>query len=174
MTASAPASSMTLRVRTSAMALRSLQSLGGLGPATARTAAQSASSVVMNRTRRSGPPNAKFTAPGRWISPIRSPAGLKTCTPEDVVGTGRVEAPRLLVGTAVGDVEDRFVGREAQSVGLVEGVGHHRQAAGTRVEPVDVVADLRLGLEPLEVAVGRVGEPDRAVAADDDVVGRVE
>ncbi len=51
------------------------------GPWAARTAAQMSVSVVMKRTFASGPPNVKFTVPGSWISPMRSPLGWNTCTP---------------------------------------------------------------------------------------------
>jgi hypothetical protein len=50
-------------------------------PLLARTAAQIASSAVMKRTLRSGPPKVKLTAPGSAISPISSPLASKTCTP---------------------------------------------------------------------------------------------
>src|SRR3954447_224607 len=54
----------------------------GWVPVALRRAAQIASSAVMSRTLRSGPPKVKFTAPpGTAISPIRRPAGSKTCTP---------------------------------------------------------------------------------------------
>jgi hypothetical protein len=35
----------------------------------------------MNNRLRSRPPNVKFTAPGSWISPNRSPSGRCTWTP---------------------------------------------------------------------------------------------
>src|SRR5439155_24855096 len=54
---------------------------GSRGPVAFRTAAQTAVSVVMNRTFRRSPPNVKLTAPGRLISPISSPSGLNTWTP---------------------------------------------------------------------------------------------
>ena len=176
------------------------------------TAAQIAVSAVMKRTLLSGPPNVKFTAPGRPISPIRSPSGEKTWTPveggrvhpaldidldavgesrgrngdqaraaqvpaaddverDNVVGPGDVVAPGLLIGTAVGHVQHRAVGGERQAVGLVEAVGHHAESAGRRVVAVDVIADLWLGAEALEVPVGGIREPQRAVRCDHDVVG---
>ena len=49
-----------------------------------------------------------------------------------------------------------------------------RQVAAARVVAVERVADLRPGAEALEVTVARVGEPDRPVAANDHVVGRVQ
>jgi hypothetical protein len=69
MTAPAPLSSMILRVLIADMVH---------APLACKTAAQIAVSVVMKRTLRSGPPKVKLTAPGRLISPIRSPATSKT------------------------------------------------------------------------------------------------
>jgi hypothetical protein len=42
-----------------------------------------ASSVVMNRASRRGPPKVKFTAPASLISPSATPPGAKTWTPDD-------------------------------------------------------------------------------------------
>ena len=72
-TASAPAVSMTRRVRTSCMAVQA--SLGGLGVVAAHTAV----SAVMKM--RPAPPKARFTAPGTAIAPTPWPLGSKTCTP---------------------------------------------------------------------------------------------
>ena len=53
-----------------------------------------------------------------------------------------------------------------------------RHRAGARIDAIDVAgADLALGLVALVIAVdavGRIGEPDRAVGSDDDVVRAVE
>jgi hypothetical protein len=92
----------------------------------------------------------------------------------DVVRTRHVVAAWLLVGAAVGDVQDAGVGREGDAVGLVEGVGDDGGLTGRGVVPVHVVADHRWRPESLEMAVGRIGEPNRAVAGNNDVVGRVE
>src|SRR5215211_2519221 len=92
----------------------------------------------------------------------------------DVVRAVRVVGPGLLVRAAVGDVQHMLVGREADAVRLVEAVRHDRGRSGGRVVAIDVVAEPRLGAETLEVAVARIGEPDRAVALHDHVVGRVE
>src|SRR5688572_8577433 len=70
-----------------------------------------------------------------------------------------VVAAHLLVRAPVGDVEHLLVRRKRQTVWLVEGVGHDREAVRGGVVAVDVVSDLRLGLEPLEVPVARIGEP---------------
>ena len=71
----------------------------------------------------------------------------------DVVRAIDVVAARLLVGAAVGDVQDALVRRERDPVGLVETVGDDACLTGGRVVAVDEVADHRLGLEALEVAV---------------------
>ena len=92
----------------------------------------------------------------------------------DVMRATDVVAARLLVGSAVGDVQDALVRGEREPVGLVERVGDDRDMFGGRVVPVHEVPDGRLRLEALEVAVARVGEPDRPVARDDHVVRRVE
>jgi hypothetical protein len=89
---------------------------------------------------------------------------------EDVV---HVDAPGL---ARVDDVEAAAVRREAQAVGTVEVAEHPLQdAAG--VDPVDRGRQLGLGAAALVVGedpVTGVGEPDRAVGRDDDVVGSVE
>ncbi len=73
---------------------------------------------------------------------------------------------------------DRLVGREGEAVRVDEVVADDRQLAGRPVEPEDeAAAQLRVGLVALAVvedAVRRIGEPDRAVGRDDDVVRRVE
>ena len=78
---------------------------------------------------------------------------------------------------AVDDVEPLLVGREGEAVRAGEVVGHHRGAAAARIEPVDVGRQLG----PVGVAfvfavdaVARIGEPDRAVAGDHDVVRGVQ
>lgn len=93
---------------------------------------------------------------------------------DDAVRPGDVITARFLVGAAAGDVEGLLAGRERQPVGLVETVRDDRQPARPEVVAVHVVPDLRFGPETLQVAVARVGEPDRAVAADHDVVRRVQ
>src|SRR4051812_33034638 len=85
-----------------------------------------------------------------------------------------VERLQVVWGAVVGDVEDRLVGREREAVGLVERVGDDRQLLRARLVAVDDVARLRRRTKALQVPVARIGEPDRAVARDDDVVGRVE
>jgi hypothetical protein len=64
---------------------------------------------------------------------------------DDAVRPPDVIAARFLVGAAVGDVEGVLVGRERQTVGLVETIGDDRQPIGGRVVAVHVVPDLRLG-----------------------------
>ncbi len=88
-----------------------------------------------------------------------------------------LEDPDVLA-PAVDDVEPALVRGERQPVGPVEVVGHHLHGPAARVEPVHVTgADLTVGPEALVVAVDavtRVGEPQRAVRALDDVVGTVQ
>src|SRR5206468_3323834 len=52
-------------------------------PFASSTAAKIAVSVVMNRTSRRGPPNVKFTVPGRWISSSSAPSAAWMRTPAD-------------------------------------------------------------------------------------------
>ncbi|GJE46312.1 hypothetical protein AEGHOMDF_5515 [Methylobacterium soli] len=78
---------------------------------------------------------------------------------------------------ALGDVEERFVGREAEAVRSREIVGHDREGAVARIEPVDRGGQLGFLLATLVIrldAVGRIREPDRAVGLADEVVGRVQ
>src|SRR5919106_481890 len=93
---------------------------------------------------------------------------MKASLPADVEGQQVVGLP------VVGDVQHLLVGRECEAVRLVESVGGDQQAVGARVIAVDEIAELGLGPEALPVPVARVGEPDRAVAPDYDVVGRVQ
>jgi hypothetical protein len=81
-----------------------------------------------------------------------------------------VVAAGTLVGAAVAYVEDRLVGREGQAVGLVARVVDDGQSTGTRVEAIDEVTHLGLGSEVLKEPVRRIGEPDAAIGAHDDVV----
>ena len=53
----------------------------GVAPVAASVAPHTAVPVVMKSTLPARPPKQKFTAPGSEISPIKSPSGLKTCTP---------------------------------------------------------------------------------------------
>ena len=82
-----------------------------------------------------------------------------------------------MAGTGVDDVELRLVGGEGEPVRPHEVVGNDLDRP-VGVDPEDVApADLALGAVALVVRldpVARVGEPDRAVRAFDDVVGTVE
>jgi hypothetical protein len=77
-----------------------------------------------------------------------------------VVGTPGVKGPGLLVGSAVVDVQDLLVGGEREPVRLVERIRDDREVRGPRIEPVDVVADLRLRPKALEMAIARIREPE--------------
>lgn len=99
--------------------------------------------------------------------------------PEDRVSVDSGGAARVLAAVAVdqvriGDVDRVFGGREADAVRSAEAVGHHADVARGRVEPVDLLRELRFWPESLFVAVVWVGEPQRTVGMDNDVVGRVE
>jgi hypothetical protein len=85
-----------------------------------------------------------------------------------------VERDEIVRPAVVGDVEGLLVGREGEPVGLVEQIRDRCDPIGPGVVAIDEVADLGREAKALKVAVARVGEPDRAVAADNDVVGRVE
>src|SRR6185437_415230 len=80
--------------------------------------------------------------------------------------------------TGIGHVKRRLIGREGQSVWLYPVRHDKRYSSGAVVDPVDVgSADLGFALPPLIVAVdpvGRVGEPDRAIRFDHDIVGRIQ
>ena len=84
----------------------------------------------------------------------------------------RLDVVRQVAGVA--DVQQALAWRERETVGLVEPARDHGCLAGARIVAVDDVVELRRGPEALEVPVTRVGEPDRAVTRDHDVVGRVE
>ena len=75
-------------------------------------------------------------------------------------------------------VERPLVEREREPVGVDEGVGRDRQLAGRAVQPEhEAATQLGVGLVALPVVedpVRRIGEPDRSVRGDDDVVRRVE
>ena len=94
---------------------------------------------------------------------------------DDVVVAAAVLPPR---GRGVGHVEQRFVERERQAVRVFHGGADAAQLAAARVETEDMVAtEFALGFVAFVVgrdAVRRVGEPDRAVGFDDDVVRGVE
>ena len=81
-------------------------------------------------------------------------------------------------GARVGDVEQPLVRRESEAVRAHEIVGGDADRSRAGVDAIDVAgADLALGLVALVIrvdAVGRIGEPDRAVGSDDDVVRAVE
>ena len=71
------------------------------------------------------------------------------------------------------DVEDLLIGREGKAVRPLEVVDQQVQPA-LRVDPEDAVERQLLPLDAAAQAVRRVGEVDRAVRADDDVVGAVQ
>src|SRR5713226_3416648 len=93
------------------------------------------------------------------------------------VGDDVVDADEPRHGAGFDDVHLLLVRREAEAVGPVDVAGDDGRAPGLAVDPVDVGRQLgrrRMSLVIAEDAEGRVGEPDRIVRLDDDVVGRVE
>ena len=97
---------------------------------------------------------------------------------DDVEGHDVVVAALDPRDRGVRHVQRPLVGREGQAVRVDQVVGRDRQLAGRAVEPEDEAAtQLGVGLVALAVVedpVRRIGEPDRAVGGDDDVVRRVE
>src|SRR5262245_59303246 len=85
-----------------------------------------------------------------------------------------VECQQVMGLAVVGHVQRPLVGSEREAVRLVEPVGRDRELVGGRVVAIDEVAGFGPRPEALQVAVARVGEPDRPVAADHHVVGGVE
>jgi hypothetical protein len=85
---------------------------------------------------------------------------------------GHVRASR------VGHIEQRLIRREGETVRL-DAVGDHGgHIAGRGIDAVDVGGtDLADGLVAFVIAVyavGRIGEPDRAVGFHHDIIGRVQ
>ena len=83
-----------------------------------------------------------------------------------------------MAGTGIGNIEFCFIGREGQTVRF-DKIGCHRcQSAALRIKPVNIRgADLALRAFALVIginAIGRVGEPNRAVGFHHDIIGRVE
>src|SRR6185295_14693819 len=75
------------------------------------------------------------------------------------------------------DVELRFVGREGKPVRSIDVAGRDRGAAAGRIETIDVGWQFGRGHVALVIAENaerRIGEPDRVIGFDDDVVGRIE
>src|SRR5579872_4418699 len=80
-------------------------------------------------------------------------------------------------GARLDDVHAGLVGRKAEPVRAVDVAGDDAGAAGAAVDPVDIGRQFRLGLAALVIrqdAERRIGEPDRSVRFDHDIVGRVE
>ena len=106
--------------------------------------------------------------------------GLVVDVVEDAPVRGAVLAevvghPDLLVLVGVGDVENVLVGREGDAVGAALVLDQQLELAvgAQAVDAVEVELAERRLLEALE-AVRRVGEVERAVGAEDSVVGAVE
>lgn len=90
-----------------------------------------------------------------------------------------IEDAHVAVGvTGVGDVELFFIRGKGEAIRADEAVGGDRDFGGGGIDAKDVAgADFTLGLVSFVVgidAIGGVGEPDRVVGPDDDVVRRIE
>ncbi len=96
---------------------------------------------------------------------------------QPVGGDGHRQVPDM-GSPGVGDVENAFIRRKRQAVGLHAVGDDGGEGAAVGIEPIDVgAADLRGRLQPFIIAVDAVGgiaEPHRAVRLDDRVVGRVQ
>ena len=77
----------------------------------------------------------------------------------------------------VGHIERRAIGGEGEAVGLLE-IRHSVQIAGLWIETIHAaMIEFGLGERALvghDDPEGRIGEPDRAVRRDRDIVGRVD
>ncbi len=97
---------------------------------------------------------------------------------DDVEGEDVVVAALDPRDRRVRHVHRPLVGRERQAIRVDEIATRDRQLARGAVQAVDEAAlQLGIGLVALGIVedpVRRVGEPDRAIGGDDDVVGRVE
>src|SRR6185312_7097226 len=85
------------------------------------------------------------------------------------------DAPRL--AARLDDVEDRLVRRESEAVRRIDAVGGDRHRTGLAVDAVDVHRQFRLGHIAFVIAEDaelRIGEPDRTVRLDHDVVRRIQ
>lgn len=74
----------------------------------------------------------------------------------------------------VGDVDNLLVRREADAIWAAESVGYGADASGVWIVSVDLVRKLRAGTVALLEAVDRIGEPDTAIAVDDNVIDGIE
>ena len=101
------------------------------------------------------------------------PAAGQPAAVDDVV---HLDDPRRR-DSSVDDVELPVVGREAESVRLLQLVGDEVHPPSLGIDPVDRLLHLQVSLVPLVVhhaAVAGVGEPDPPVGMDHDVVGGIE
>src|SRR5215204_7184701 len=92
----------------------------------------------------------------------------------DAASVDHFERLQMVRSPVVGHVQRALVRRKADAVGLVERVGDADYTARPWVVSPHGVPKEWLRPEALEPPVARVREPDRAVALDDYVVGRVE
>src|SRR5260221_7511646 len=93
------------------------------------------------------------------------------------VGDDVVDADQARYRAGLHDVHLLLVRREAQPVRPVDALGHDRRPPALAVDAIDVRRQFRRRLVAFvmaEDAEGRIGEPDRIVRFDDDVVRRVE
>ena len=71
---------------------------------------------------------------------------------------------------SISDVDGGFVRRETDSVRPAKTIRHHSDIACTGVKAVNELRKLWFGSEALLITVDWVGEPDRAVGVDNNVV----
>src|SRR6185312_13761932 len=115
-------------------------------------------------------------AVGRALAEIGEiPAVLQL---ETVVGDVEHADRALRLSARLDDVKARFARREAETVRPADIVGDDRHLAAAAVDAVDA-GDRQLGLGAIAFVLAadperRVGEPDRAVGFDDDVIRRIE
>lgn len=88
--------------------------------------------------------------------------------------TSRVPRAIPVNKVRVRDIKCSLIRRKAQPVRSPEPIGHDTDIARRGIEPIYMLRELWFGPKPLFIAVNGIGEPDRAVRMDDDVVGGVE
>ena len=117
------------------------------------------------------------------IGNARRHVGQNPAVPQPAV-VGDIEAADVMgrfgirPEAEIGDVEMFSSGEKARPFGREKSSTTIRRAAIPWIEAIDVAtADLAVGLSAFVFGadpVGRVGEPDRAVGMDDDVIGRIQ
>ena len=106
--------------------------------------------------------------------------GMEHLAPRQLCAIDIKDADVLRIGVehpaGVGDIQAGFVGRKGQPVRTVK-IAEHGIDPARGINPVDLTGQFLFGLEPFVIGgdpVMGVGEPDRAVRFDDNVVWRVQ